>query len=104
MPERVGAGLGQRIAGEILRILLSVIAGFVLTYTMGLALVFVGAVIAVTTGFIPGQHIDLDRWMAWFFDYATWKYWITVSTVAVLVWWASRRFAIVERQAEEDRD
>ncbi len=67
-------GLGQRIAGEILRILLSVIAGFMLTYTMGLALVFVGAGIAVTTGFIPGQHIDLDRWMAWFFDYATWKY------------------------------
>lgn len=95
--------LAQRMARLMLRGTLAVLAGVVLTYVLGALILLVGAAIAVTTGLVPGEHLDLGKWVGWFFDTRRWEHWAAVGTIAALVWWASQHARIARRPARAER-
>lgn len=92
----------QRIATLTARAMLSVLAGVVLTYVLGATILLVGAAIAVTTGCVPGEHIDLGEWIGWLFDHRQWEHWATEAFIAALVWWGSTHAWIVRRPARAE--
>ena len=82
--------------------MLSVLACVVLTYVLGATILLVGAAIAVTTGFVPGEHIDLGEWIGWLFDHRRWEHWAAVAFIAALVWWGSKHAWIARRPARAE--